>query len=221
MNTVKIKAQPREVGKKASRALRRSGNVPCILYGHDADTIAFQIAAIDLHGLVYTDERYRVEVSLDSQLYDCILKDVEFNPVSDDLRHADFQLLRAGEKIELSIPVQIVGKSKGQLEGGDIQVIVHELDIEALPKDIPDHISVDITELMIGDTIHVSDITVPGVEFVTPANQSIVTCFVRKVEEEPVVEPVEGELLEGEVPAVEGAPEGEVPPASGEPQKED
>ncbi len=220
MNTVKIKAQPREVGKKASRAVRRAGNVPCVLYGHDAETVSFQVSALDLHGLVYTDERYRVEVKLDSQVYDCILKDVEFNPVSEALTHADFQLLRAGEKIELSIPVQIVGKAKGQLEGGDIQVIVHEIDIEALPKDIPEHIAVDISDLEIGDTIHVSDISVPGVEFVTAANQSIVTCFVRKVELEPVVEVVEGELPEGEAPLAEGAPEGEAPPAAGEPAKE-
>ncbi|MDX1430285.1 MAG: 50S ribosomal protein L25 [Rhodothermales bacterium] len=208
MNTVKIEAQPRETGKSATRALRRSGNVPCVIYGHDADTVSCQMTSRALDGLVYTDERYRVEIQMGKDTFDCILKDVEFHPLLNKPVHADFQLLRAGEKIQLSIPVQFVGKSKGQKEGGDVQFLVHELEIEALPKDIPDHISVDITNLGIGDTLHVSDLETDGIEFVTPAAQSVVTCFVRKIELEPVeeVEPVEGELVEGEEgEAAEGA----------------
>lgn len=210
MNTVTIDAKPRKTGKSATRELRREENVPCVIYGRGADTVNFQVTARALDGLVFTDERYRVEIRLGDDSFDCILKDVEFHPVLNRPIHADFQLLRAGEKIELSVPVQYVGKSKGQQEGGDVQYLLHEIDIEALPKDIPDHISVDITDLGIGDTIHVYDLQLEGVEFVTPGNQSVVTCFVRKVELEPVeeeVEGIEGELVEGE--EGEAAEEGE------------
>ncbi len=213
MNTVTIDAKPRKTGKSATRELRREENVPCVIYGRGEDTVNFQVTARALDGLVFTDERYRVEIKLGDDSYDCILKDVEFHPVLNRPIHADFQLLRAGEKIELSVPVQYVGKSKGQQEGGDVQYLIHEIDIEALPKDIPDHISVDITDLGIGDTIHVYDLDIEGVEFVTPGAQSVVTCFVRKVELEPVeeeVEGIEGELVEGE--------EGEAP-EEGEPKE--
>ncbi len=214
MNTVKIEAQPRESGKKAVRAVRRAGSVPCVIYGHDADTVSFQVAGNDLNSLVFTDERYRVEVNVGGETYDCILKDVAFHPLLNKPIHADFQLLRAGEKIQLSVPVQFVGKSKGQKEGADVQFLIHEVEIEALPKDIPDHLSVDITSLDIGDTIHVSDLSFEGIEFVTPGAQSVVTCFVRKIEEEPVAEAVEG--VEGELGVGE---EGEA--AEGEDKSED
>ncbi|MBT8400351.1 MAG: 50S ribosomal protein L25 [Rhodothermia bacterium] len=210
MNTVTIDAKPRRTGKSATRELRRAENVPCVIYGRGEDTVNFQVTARALDGLVFTDERYRVEIRLGDESYDCILKEVEFHPVLNKPIHADFQLLRAGERIQLSVPVQYVGKSKGQLEGGDIQYLLHEIEIEALPINIPDHVTVDITDLGIGDTIHVSDLESEGVEFVTPGAQSLVTCFVRKVELEPVeeeVEGLEGELVEGE--EGEAAEEGE------------
>ncbi len=221
MDTVTIEAKPRDTGKSATRELRRQDSIPCVIYGRGADTVTFQVTARALDSLVFTDERYRVEIRLGKQSYDCILKEVDFHPVLNKPIHADFQLLRAGERIELSVPVQYVGTSKGQQEGGDVQYLLHEIEIEALPKDIPDHITVDITDLGIGDTIHVSDLESEGVEFVTPGAQSVVTCFVRKVELEPVeegVEEIEGELVEGEEgEGAEGAEskEGEEP-ATGE-----
>jgi len=198
MNTVKIDGHPRETGKKATRAVRSAGRVPCVLYGHSADTVSFQVQATDLNHLVFTGERYRVEVNIGNESYDCILKDVDFHPVLHQPIHADFQLLRAGEKMRLSVPLKFVGKAKGQREGGDMQYLIHEVEAEAYPNDIPDHVEVDVSDLGIGDTIHVSDLRAEGVEFITAGNQSVVTCFIRKVELEPVVEAAEELLAEGE-----------------------
>jgi large subunit ribosomal protein L25 len=163
-------------------------------------TVPFHVAAADLHRLVFTGERNRVELRIGKDSYDCILKEVDFNPTTDMPIHADFQMLREGVTIELSVPVQYVGKAKGQLEGGDLDFLVHELEIETLPKNMPDHLTVDISGLNIGDTIHVSDLTFEGITVVTPPSQSLVTCFVRRVVEEVVeeVEGVEGEPVEGE-----------------------
>jgi large subunit ribosomal protein L25 len=205
MNTLKIAAEPREAGKKATRAIRRAGFVPCVVYGSGEDSVSLQLAAADLRQLVFSDQRYRVELQVGKDSYDCVLKDVDFNPTTDQPVHADFQLLRQGVAIQLSIPVQFVGKAKGQIEeGGEIEFLVHELDIETLPQNMPDHLTVDISNLEIGDTLHVSDVSFEGITVVTPPNQSLVTCFRRRVvEEAPVEEVLEGELLE------EGAEEAE------------
>ncbi len=198
MNTLKIAAQPRESGKKATRAIRRAGFVPCIVYGAGEDSVALQVGAADLRQLVFSDQRYRVELQVGKDSYDCVLKDVDFNPTTDQPVHADFQLLRAGVAIQLSIPVQFVGKASGQIEGGEIEFLVHELEIETLPQNMPEHLTVDISHLEIGDTLHVEDVSFEGVTVVTPGQQSLVTCFRRRVVEEPVTleEVPEGELAE-------------------------
>lgn len=196
MNTLKIEVQPREPGKKAVRTLRNAGFVPCVVYGAGEETVAVQMAAADLRPLVFSDQRYRVELKLGKDSYDCVLKEVDFNPTTDQPIHADFQMLRHGVAIRLSIPVQFEGKSVGQQEGGEIEFLVHELEVETLPQNIPDHLTVDITNLEIGDTIHVGDVTFEGVKVVTPASQSLVTCFHRRIVEEEVVEPEEGLELE-------------------------
>ncbi|MDX1741059.1 MAG: 50S ribosomal protein L25 [Rhodothermales bacterium] len=199
MNTLKIAAQPRESGKKATRAVRRAGFVPCIVYGVGEESVALQLAAADLRQLVFSDQRYRVELQVGKDSYDCVLKDVDFNPTTDQPVHADFQMLRAGVAIQLSIPVQYVGKAKGQIEeGGEIEFLVHELEIETLPQNMPDHLTVDISNLDVGDTLHVGDVSFEGITVVTPEAQSLVTCFRRRVVEEEVaeVEVPEGELAE-------------------------
>jgi large subunit ribosomal protein L25 len=217
MNTLKIAAQTRESGKKASRAIRRAGFVPCIVYGAGEDSVALQLSASDLRQLVFSDQRYRVELQVGKDSYDCVLKDVAFNPTTDQPVHADFQMLRAGVAIELSIPVQFVGKAKGQIEGGEIEFLVHELEIQTLPQNMPDNLTVDISNLEIGDTLHVGDVSFEGITVVTPEEQSLVTCFRRRVVEEEV--PV-AEELEGEIAAVAEGEEGAEAPQGEEEENE-
>jgi len=198
MNTVKIEGTLREPGKKATRTVRRAGFVPCVVYGAGEDSVAIQLNAADLRQLVFSDERYRVELVVGTNSYDCVLKDVDFNPTTDLPVHADFQLLRQGVAIQLSIPVQFEGKAVGQIEGGEIEYLVHELEIETLPQNMPDHLTVDISNLQLGQTLHVSDVSFEGITVVTPPERSLVTCFRRRVVEEVVAEVgiVEGELVE-------------------------
>lgn len=200
MDIIKIKASSRATGKTASKAVRNSKSVPCVLYGHDSETVHFQVPDLTLRKLVYTSEVHRLSVDVDGELYDCILKDVDFHPIKDSPIHADFQLLKAGEKIELSVPIKFVGKSKGQTDGGDLQLLQHEIIVSVLPENIPDSLEVNITELEIGDTLHMSDLAFPDVEIVSPPQQSVVAVTAKKIAEEPEAEVVEGE--EGE--AVEG-----------------
>lgn len=206
MQSLKIEAAPREVGKKATKAVRRAGNVPCILYGHGVEPVAVQVPEPELRPLIYTSEMHVLSIDVDGTAYDCIMKEVDFHPVTDRVRHADLQVLKKGEMVTLMVPVQYHGTPVGQKEGGDTQFLTHEVEIRCLPKDIPSHIDVDIAELTIGDSIHIGDLNVEGVEFGGADDTTIVTVvpprLVALPEEEEeaalALEGEEGEAAEGE-----------------------
>ncbi|NND71077.1 MAG: 50S ribosomal protein L25 [Rhodothermales bacterium] len=202
MNILKLEGRTRTAGKKASREVRQSGNVPCVLYGRSQEPIHFQLAPLEMRDLIYTDEMHRIELSVGKESYDCVMRSVDFHPISDHPIHADFLALQEGQKLKLSVPIQYTGKSVGQLAGGDVEFLLNELEIQCLPKDIPDHIEVDVTHMEIGDTMHVSDLEIGEIEILTPDRQSLVTVVAPRVEEEPeeVEELVgeDGEPLEGE-----------------------
>lgn len=181
MDTITLKGEPRATGTRKSRAVRREGNVPCVLYGQHDEPVAFQVHELALHPLIYTDETHVVSVSVDGKAYDCVMKQVEFHPVTDRPIHADFQVLTAGEAITLTVPVQYHGTPVGQTEGGDTQVILHEMQVRCLPKDIPSHIDVEISHLNIGDSIHVGDLDAGTLEFLSPASQTMVTVVAPKL----------------------------------------
>ncbi len=186
MDVITIEAQPRKTGKSAARAARRKGLVPGIIYGHHVEPVAFQVPELALRPLIHTQESHRVALTVDGKRFDCILKDIDFHPVTDRPIHVDFQVLRAGEKITLNVPVHYIGAPIGQVEqGGDTNIIVHELTISCLPKDIPTAIEVDVTRLSIGESIHLADINVPNVTFLDPPDKTLVTVLAPRVEAAP------------------------------------
>lgn len=208
MDVITLDAQSREAGKRAARAARRTGDVPCILYGRHVETVAFQVSEKSLQPLIYTHETHLITVNLDSDSWECVVKDIVFHPVTDRPLHADFQVLQAGEQVTLSVPVRYLGTPIGQTEGGRITYVVNELEVSCLPKDIPSYIDVDVSAVAIGDTIHVSDLNLPNLEIHAPEDQILMTILKPRTLEETttVEEPLEGEeALDGE----EGADEDE------------
>lgn len=196
MDAITIDAKPRETGKKAAKAVRNAGMVPCILYGRHQEPVTFQVPQLTLKPLIYTAETHRVTLKVDGGQWDCILKDMAFDPVTDVPIHADFQALQAGEKITLTVPVRYIGTPVGQIQsGGETNVVAHELHIRCLPQDIPASIDVDITHLAIGDSIHTRDLNLPNLEFVDGDDMTLVTVASPRVE---AAEPVEAALAEGE-----------------------
>lgn len=199
MDVITLDAQPRETGKKAARAARREGLVPCVLYGRHLEPVTFQVPAITLKPLIYTAETHRVTLKVNGNQWDCILKDLDYDPVTDLPIHADFQALQAGEKIALTVPIHFTGTPVGQIQqGGETNLVVHELHVRCLPQDIPASIDVDISHLSIGDAIHIRDLNVPNVEFVDSEDATLVTVLSPRVE---AAEPVEPALAEGEAAA--------------------
>ena len=183
MSEIKIKAEPRETGKKAAKAVRRAGRVPAVIYGHHVDPMPVQVPRKSLNPLIHTHETHRVAIDVDGKQYLCIMKDIDFHPLTDEPIHADFQVLQAGEEIYLKVPVQVIGTAKGVERGGELVIVLHELEIEALPKDIPSHIEIDISDLDIGDAIYVSDLNYPNITFLNPPDQAIVGVVGRAAEE--------------------------------------
>lgn len=192
MDVIEIEAKERQPGKKHARAARRAGEVPCVLYGRHVDAVSFQVPELSLRPLIYTSETHRVLIKVDGNEWECILKDVVMHPVTDRPRHADFQVLQQGEKITLTVPIQYHGTPIGQSDGGDTQVIMNEIEVSCLPKDIPSHIDLDISGLAIGDALHVSDIQAEGLEFGSAPRQTLVTVVPPRTEEE--LEELEAEV---------------------------
>lgn len=195
MDIITLAAQPRAVGKTGARAARRNGDVPCVLYGHHVEPVAFQVPEKSLKPLIYTDETHLIKVDLDSDSWECIVKDIAFHPVTDRPLHADFQVLQAGERITMAIPVRYVGTPIGQTHGGRTSFVVNELLVSCLPKDIPSHIDVDVHDIDIGDALHVSDLDFEALEFHAPDDQILMTILRPRTIEEPTLD--EG-LLEDE-----------------------
>lgn len=201
MDAINLAAESRETGKKASRAVRRSGHVPCVLYSRDTDPVSFQVPALPLKRIAFSRSASLVNIQMDGQSWECILKDFDLDPVTDEPLHADFQVLQSGERINLTVPIHYHGTPFGQTEGGDTQYIMHEIAISCLPQDIPAYIDVDVSDLDIGESIHVYDIQEEGVEFEAAAEQTLVTVVA------PYVEPT---TAEEEISELELTEEGEI-----------
>jgi large subunit ribosomal protein L25 len=208
MDSIVLTVEPRDLGKKAVKSVRNSENVPCVLYGPSTEPVHFQVAELSLRPLIYTHETHIVEVKLGKKAWSCILRDIDFHPVSDRPIHVDFQELTVGETIRITIPIQLLGTAAGQLEGGVTQQIISELEIECLPKDIPGQIEIDISALNIGDSLHVSDLVVGDVTILTSLDSTVVIVAGAAPEEEEIVDELELEGEEGEE-GEEGAEEGE------------
>lgn len=167
MKQVTLKAMKREkTGKETAKKLRKSGFIPAILYGKEVEPISFALPYSDFEKIYnrYKGETviYTLEISNGEVLRkQAILKEYQRHPVTDKFIHLDFQAIEEGHTVELEVPIEFVGKPVGITKGGILEIMIHELTIECLPKDIPDKITVDISHLDIGDSLHVRDIKVP------------------------------------------------------------
>jgi large subunit ribosomal protein L25 len=150
-------------GKKAARQIRSQENVPAVIYG-GAQEVNFYASAKAFKPLVYTGEFQIAEVTVEGKMYRCILKDLQFDKVSDALIHLDLLELVEDKKVVATLPLKFVGTSVGVKEGGKLVVKIKSLKVKALPKDLVETISVDITNLVLNGNIRVEDVKAPGLE---------------------------------------------------------
>ncbi len=171
MAEIRLAAEKREISTKgAINQLRRNDLVPGVFYSKENEPIHFSINETAVHPLIYTTETNIVVLELEGKEYRAILKDAQFDPVSEKVLHIDLHGLKTGENIQIEIPIQLIGTAKGIKAGGRLDHSLFKLQIECLPKDIPSNIEVDITELGVGDSIHVSDLNFENLTILTDGN---------------------------------------------------
>lgn len=164
MKTVTIEGQPRTgTGKKATRQLRSQGLVPGVIYGGNKE-ISFEAPLLAFKPLVYTPEFQIASIKIGGNTYECILKDIQFNKVTDALNHLDFLELVEGKKVIADIPLKFTGTAAGVKAGGRLVTKIKTLKIKALPKDLKENIEVDLTNLELNANLRVEDVKEPQYE---------------------------------------------------------
>jgi large subunit ribosomal protein L25 len=199
MAIVSFSATARDaVGKGAARTLRSKGEIPAVIYGHGRDPQPLSLNARDLDKLLghIQAESTVIEVSVGGATSKTLIREIQRHPIRRQILHVDFQALVAGEKVTVSIPIVLQGIPEGvRLGGGVLDQTLRDIEIEVDPSSIPDHIEFDVTNLVIGDSVHVSDLKVPeGVEVLDDPETSVAVVAAPRavIEETAAVEAVEG-----------------------------
>ncbi|MFQ5797170.1 MAG: 50S ribosomal protein L25 [Bacteroidota bacterium] len=226
MSEITLQAEVRSVFGKGVKRLRATGKVPGVYYVHGEPNIPIAVKEPALKPLIYTSETHILNLRLDDgKEFSCILRDVQFDPVTDKPVHFDLQGLKTDEKVTLEIPVAITGTAAGVREGGILQHVIHKLKITCLPKDIPEHIEVDVEHLGMNQSIHVRDLAEGAYTMLESEDLTVVAVVPPTVvkEEEPAeavaLEPTEPEVIaKGKKPEEEEEVEQPKQPA---PTKED
>ncbi len=218
MEIIELKAQVRkETGKNKIKQVRADGAFPANLYGYQTEPTSLTINSREFMGLLGTQAGSHVIVKLlvdNDKTPMVMVKEIQRDPVRDKVLHVDFLSVALDEKIVAAVPISVVGSSAGVKEGGIIQHGLREVQVEALPTDLPDHLELDISELNISDSFHVTDIKLPSeLSMVTPLEELVVTIIPPIIFKEEVPEE-EVELEEGEEAEEEAAEEeGEASPS--------
>jgi large subunit ribosomal protein L25 len=200
---VVLNAELRSQTAKHAKYSRNQGMIPGVYYARGEQNLNIQVQALVLNKLVFTSEAHVIDLRLgDGSSRRCILRDVQFDPVSDKPVHFDLQGLKENEKLTMDIPIVLVGGvPKGVRDGGMLQHVVHKVKISCLPKDMPEKIEVNVADLGINDLVHVSDLSVPNVVILDNAENMVVGVLPPAVvkEEVPAEAVAEEALKEPEV----------------------
>jgi large subunit ribosomal protein L25 len=202
--SIVVKTEKRQgLGTNAARRLRAQGFVPAVLYGESMDTTALVLAKKDIVQILRLESGentiFKVAVGADS--YDAMIKEIQVNPATDELQHVDLIRISMDKPIKVTVPVEHSGEPVGvKAEGGFVDFVTREIEVECLPRDIPESLAIDISELHINQSFKVQAMAVPaGVKVLTDPNTVLVLISMPHKEEEPFP----GEKPEGEVAAEE------------------
>ncbi|NPA35789.1 MAG: 50S ribosomal protein L25/general stress protein Ctc [Chlorobi bacterium] len=174
MKSIEIKGFKREtLGKKATKQLRKDGNVPCVLYGGE-EIVHFYAPVNEFRHLFYTPNVYTVNINVDGKVYPTILKDAQFHPVSESPLHVDFLHIQDDKPVTIDIPVKIEGFAKGVQAGGILRTEKRKLTVRGLPKHLPDELVINVDDLDLGKTIKVGDLNFDNLELLNAKNAVVV-----------------------------------------------
>ena len=208
MKEISITGQKREaLGKKASKAIRKQGMIPCNLYGENKQdgkpvALAFASPFSELRKIIYTPHIYVIKIDIDGTSHTAVMKEIQFHPVTDAPLHVDFYEVNDQQPITIGIPVKLTGLAQGVRDGGRMNLSIRKIAVTAPYQQIPEHLDIDVTALKIGKSIKVGDLSFEGLEFAT--SKDVVVCSIKMTrnaaqteeaapEEETTETPAEGE----------------------------
>lgn len=204
MEKIRIKVNLREKGgKEAARKVRKLGNTPAVLYAKDTNLL-LTVPSESMKTLksIRFSESTIIDLELagnKNETFSVLIKDAQYHPITESIVHIDFMKVSLTEKIKVNLPIVLKGEAKGIKDEGILEQVLWELTIEGLPLNIPERVEVDVTDLGIGDSIHVSDITwLKDLKIITAPQETVATVVMKK-EEVIEVAPVEGAPTEPEV----------------------
>ena len=195
MSEISVQAKKRTLSTKGVvNKLRREGNVPGIYYTKNVEPIPIYISEGALKPLVFTSETHIVNLQIDeNEELKSILKNVQFDPVTDRVIHFDLLGISADQEIEIEVAVVLEGQAKGVREGGVVQHSLHKLQVSCLPADIPEHVVINVAELGVGDSVHVKDLKIEKAKILHHDDVIIVSVVIPRA----VVEPTAAVAVEG------------------------
>ena len=166
MQVFELKGELRtDLGKKATKALRAEGKVPCVLYG-GGENIHFAVAERALQNLLYTPIVYIVKLDIDGKTCEAVMREIQFHPVSDRVLHIDFYQIDENKPVVMEVPVKLHGFAAGVQAGGKLSLVVRKLKVKALPANLPGEIDIDVTNLGLGKSVKVKDLSFDNFEIV-------------------------------------------------------
>ncbi|EFN90347.1 50S ribosomal protein L25/general stress protein Ctc [Prevotella amnii] len=183
MKEIKLSGQKRnDLGKKASRLMRKEGLVPCNLYGEKKENglpvaVSFSSPMSELRKLVYTPNIYGVELTIDGEKHLAVMKDLQFHPTTDALLHVDFYEVTEEKPIVMGVPVKLSGLAQGVRDGGRLNMSIRKINVKAPFNKMPETLNIDVTNLQLGKAIKVGDLSFEGLELVT--SKEVVVCSIK------------------------------------------
>lgn len=183
MKEINVTGQKRtDLGKKASKQLRKEGLVPCNLYGEAKEdgkpvALAFAVSMSELRKIVYTPHIYVINLIIDGKSHTAVLKELQFHPTTDAVLHVDFFEVNDQKPITIGIPVKLTGLAQGVRDGGRINLSIRKIAVTAPYQQIPEHLDIDVTNLKIGKSIKVGELSFDGLEIAT--GKDVVVCSIK------------------------------------------
>ena len=184
MKEINLSGKKREAtGKKSSKLQRKEGLIPCNLYGEKRDdkgapvALAFASPMSELRKVIYSPHVYVVNINIDGENHVAVIKELQFHPTTDALIHADFYEVSEQKPITVGIPVKLNGLAQGVRDGGKINLSIRKINVTAPYKNIPEVLNIDVTNLGLGKSIKVGDLSFEGLEIATPSQ--VVVCSVK------------------------------------------
>ena len=184
MKEINVTGQKRtDLGKKASKLLRKEGLVPCNLYGEQKDengkpvAMSFAVPMTELRKVVYTPHIYVINLIIDGESHTAVMKELQFHPVTDALLHVDFYEVNDQKPLTIGIPVKLVGLAQGVRDGGRMNLSIRKINVTAPYQQIPEHLDVDVTALKIGKSIKVGELSFEGLELAT--GKDVIVCSIK------------------------------------------